>query len=105
MCYFNFTSITQLPLGNGIIATKFSMSSSHLIYMFWGPLNPKKWFLEICLFVCVIYTFEYIPFQHIPAKSPDNSLMGYCAYRVLKSAFSKSKSTLIAGFGKIKEEE
>ena len=33
------------------IKSKLSMPSFHLIYVFLGPLSPKKWFLEICLCV------------------------------------------------------
>ncbi|GBM50355.1 hypothetical protein AVEN_208960-1 [Araneus ventricosus] len=39
----------------------------------------------------------YIPFQHIPPKSPDVSPMGYCAFGLLKRALSNRKPTTIDG--------
>ncbi|GBM27937.1 hypothetical protein AVEN_146159-1 [Araneus ventricosus] len=47
----------------------------------------------------------YIPFQHIPAKSPDVSPMGYRAFGLLKRALPKCKSTTIYGLWKVVEEE
>lgn len=47
----------------------------------------------------------YIPFQHIPAKSPDVSPMDYCAFGLLKRALSKRKPTTIDGLWKVVEEE
>ena len=40
-------------LGMEWFRSKFSTASFHLIYMFWGPLNPKMWLLKIGLFVCM----------------------------------------------------
>ena len=41
--------------------SEFSMSSFHLIYMFWVTLCLKKWFLEIGLmYVCVYVTIRWI---------------------------------------------
>ncbi|GBM51342.1 hypothetical protein AVEN_110799-1 [Araneus ventricosus] len=47
----------------------------------------------------------YIPFQHIPAKSPDVSPMDYFAFGLLKRALSKCKPTTIDGLWEVIEEE
>ncbi|GBL97357.1 hypothetical protein AVEN_170474-1 [Araneus ventricosus] len=47
----------------------------------------------------------YIPFQHIPTKSPDVSPMDYCAFGLLKRVLSKCKPTTIDGLWKEVEEE
>ncbi|GBN91889.1 hypothetical protein AVEN_77143-1 [Araneus ventricosus] len=47
----------------------------------------------------------YIPFQHIPAKSPDVSPMDYCAFGPLKRSLFKRILTTIDGLWKVVEEE
>ncbi|GBO14483.1 hypothetical protein AVEN_94971-1 [Araneus ventricosus] len=46
----------------------------------------------------------FIPFQHIPSKSPDISPMDYCAFGLFKRALSKRKPTTIDGLRKVVEE-
>ena len=50
---FYFHYLTTIRQWKYCFPSKFSMSYFHLIYMFWGPLSPKKWFLEIDLCVCI----------------------------------------------------
>ncbi|GBN23068.1 hypothetical protein AVEN_233990-1 [Araneus ventricosus] len=47
----------------------------------------------------------FIPFQHIPSKSPDISPMDYCAFGLFKRALSKRKPTTIDELWKVVEEE
>ena len=46
-----------------------------------------------------------IPFQHIPAKSPDISSTANCAFGLLQRAISKHKPATIDGLWKVVDEE
>lgn len=43
----------------------------------------------------------HIPFQHIPVKSSEDSLVHYSAFGILKRDLSKRKPTTINGFSKV----
>ena len=50
-------------------------------------------------------SIEYIPFQYISTKSPDDSPMDYCDYGLLKRAQFKCKCITFDGIRKVVEEE
>ncbi|GBL69436.1 hypothetical protein AVEN_111809-1 [Araneus ventricosus] len=47
----------------------------------------------------------YIPFQYIPAMSPDASPMDYCAFSLLTRDLSKRKPAMLDELGKVLEDE
>ena len=57
-----FTSVTWLPLGNGSIAFDKNFQYRVFIwFMFWGPLNPKEYFLKIGLSLSMhVYAWDCV---------------------------------------------
>ena len=78
--------------------SRFSISSFHLIFTFWGPLSLKRCFLKIGLYVCMFFfTYAWLSGEfsvfYISKINKDRNTKFYAQYRL-------SVWIIFPGFGK-----